>query len=86
MNTGEINKQKVRDFFRFIEEGSADKVADLFHKDGIHLNPYASGLFPERVEGRQAIKEYWLGPIENFEKVKKQLHQKGEESQPCFCL
>lgn len=69
MKIAEINKQKVRDFLRFIEEGRSDKIADIFAENGEHENVYASGLFPEKVRGRKSIEEYWNAPIANFEKM-----------------
>ncbi|MCH4886901.1 nuclear transport factor 2 family protein [Acidaminobacter sp. JC074] len=67
MSIKDINKRLVREFFMNLEEGSAEGVANLFAEDGLHINPYASGLFPEGVKGRDAIKKYWEGPIENFD-------------------
>mgnify|MGYP003835464305 CR=1 FL=1 len=65
--TGEKNKELVRKFFTCLEEGNAKGVADLFAKNGIHKNPYASGIFPEGAQGNEAIEDYWKGPIENFD-------------------
>ena len=67
MNIGEINKSKVLAFLQGLEEGNAEKVANLFSEDGVHLNPYHSGLFGDKVEGRENIKTYWEGPIANFD-------------------
>lgn len=67
MSNKEQNKNNVLNFFKYLEEGNAEKAANLFDENGIHLNPYSSGLFPEKVEGRKRIKEYWEGPIANFD-------------------
>jgi len=67
MNIGEKNKQIVLTFFKHLENGDAKAVASIFAKDAVHINPYASGLFPEGVEGREAIEYYWVGPIANFD-------------------
>lgn len=67
MNKGELNKQTVRDFFFLLEQGNAEGVSQLFSEQAIHLNPYGSGLFQERVVGKENIKNYWEAPINNFE-------------------
>lgn len=67
MNTGEINKQVVHSFFKHLENGDAKGVASIFAQNAKHINPYASGLFPAGVEGRDAIEQYWVGPIDNFD-------------------
>jgi len=67
MNISTENKEVVKSFFRFLEQNDAEGVANLFAEDGIHINPYASGLFPESVRGRTGIKAYWEGPIANFD-------------------
>lgn len=63
------NKALVKEFFKCLEDGDAQKIASMFAEDGIHINPYASGLFPSRVQGQDAIKAYWKAPIENFGKM-----------------
>lgn len=69
MKQGQINKEKVITFLKALEEGNAKTVANLFAVNGVHLNPYSSGLFNDKVEGRDEIEKYWQGPIENFESM-----------------
>lgn len=64
------NKEVVKRFFTCLEEGNAKAVAELFSEEGVHINPYASGLFPEGTSGRRAIETYWQGPIDNFESMR----------------
>ncbi len=62
----EKNKASVKAFFRALENENADEIANLFAIDGKHINPYASGLFPEGAEGREGIRNYWAPVFPNF--------------------
>lgn len=61
------NKQKVRDFFLALEKEDAELVASLFHENAKHINPYASGIFPDGANGRDEIKNYWEPVFPNFD-------------------
>ncbi|PWJ43171.1 nuclear transport factor 2 family protein [Sediminitomix flava] len=69
MNTAQRNKECTLAFLKALEEMNAQKVADLFAENGKHINPYASGLFSEGAEGKDAIKAYWEPVFPNFEKM-----------------
>ena len=60
------NKQSVRSFFQALEQKNADQVASLFNEDARHINPYASGLFPEGAIGKKGIRDYWAPVFPNF--------------------
>lgn len=53
------NKKTVRAFFSLLEEENIPKFINLFAENGKQINPYASGLFPEGAEGKEALKNYW---------------------------
>ena len=42
-------------------------VTQLFADDAQHINPYASGLFPEGASGKEAIRDYWTPVFPNFD-------------------
>lgn len=67
--TAERNKASTLAFFKAIENNNADAIVDLFAKDGEHMNPYASGIFPEGAKGHEAIRAYWEPVFPNFEKM-----------------
>jgi hypothetical protein len=43
----ERNKANTIAFFKALESENVNTVVDLFAEDAIHINPYASGLFPD---------------------------------------
>ena len=45
----------------------ANAVAALFAEDGVHINPYASGIFPEGTKGIEGVRAYWEPVFPNFE-------------------
>lgn len=61
------NKSTVRAFFRALEAEDPRRVADLFAEDGVHRNPYHSGLFPEGAQGREGVYAYWAPTFGNFD-------------------
>ena len=69
MNTeiAERNKASVQAFFKALEAENADAVANLFAEDAVHVNPYASGIFPEGAQGKEAIRNYWKPVFPNFD-------------------
>ena len=54
---GNQNKTSVRAFFQALENEDVDQLVALFAEDARHINPYASGLFPEGAEGKEAIRD-----------------------------
>ncbi len=60
------NKQSTKAFFTALEEKNIDSLIALFTEDAKHINPYASGLFPEGATGKTEIKTYWTPVFENF--------------------
>lgn len=59
--------QVVKDFLHFLEEKNIPALIDLWADDGINSYPYSSGMFPEKVVGKQAISETWKRVPEGFE-------------------
>ena len=50
------NKESVKAFFRALEDESVEQVVSLFAENGRHINPYASGLFPDGANGKDEIR------------------------------
>lgn len=65
----ERNKANTLAFLKALEDMNVDAVVDLFAEDGVHINPYASGLFPEGTKGKDGIRAYWVPVFPNFEKM-----------------
>lgn len=65
---GERNKANTLAFLKALENMDVDAVVNLFAKDGVHINPYASGIFPEGTKGHDGIRAYWEPVFPNFEK------------------
>lgn len=63
----EINKTTVRKFFQLLEEENIADFLNLFAENGKQINPYASGLFPEKAEGKAALRDYWTPVPANFD-------------------
>ena len=61
--------QVVKDFLRLLEEKNIPTLIDLWADDSINSYPYSSGVFPEKVVGKQAIYETWKGVPEGFEQL-----------------
>ena len=61
------NKASVRAFFKALENENVEQLVALFAVDAEHINPYASGLFPEGAKGREAIRDYWTPVFPNFD-------------------
>ncbi|WNJ18298.1 nuclear transport factor 2 family protein [Pontibacter sp. G13] len=70
MTLGERNKQSVLAFFQALEAEHLDQLLDLFSEDAQHINPYASGLFPEGASGKAGIRAYWEPVFPNFDGMK----------------
>ncbi|PSW17198.1 nuclear transport factor 2 family protein [Photobacterium sanctipauli] len=71
----EQNKQRVRDFFAAIEAENPEAIAALFAEDGLHINPYHSGVFPTGAKGREGIKAYWAPTFPNFDGMAFPIHE-----------
>lgn len=65
--TADQNKATTRKFFELVEKEDIKGMAELFAKDGIHVNPYHSGMFPDSAIGRQAVYEYWAPVPDKFD-------------------
>lgn len=61
------NKQSVRAFFKALENENVDELVGLFANNAKHINPYASGLFPEGAKGKEEIRNYWSPVFLNFD-------------------
>ena len=63
----ESNKNAVRSFFKALENEDVDAVVGLFAEDAVHINPYASGIFPEGAKGKEGVRDYWTPVFPNFD-------------------
>lgn len=61
------NKETVKAFFQALEDENVDALVGLFAQDARHINPYASGIFPEGASGQQGIRDYWTPVFPNFD-------------------
>ena len=61
------NKASVKAFFKALENENIGDLVALFSDDAKHINPYASGLFPEGANGKEAIRNYWTPVFPNFD-------------------
>ena len=61
------SKEQVRAFFSALESENVDNIVALFADDARHINPYASGLFPEGANGKDEIRNYWPPVFPNFD-------------------
>lgn len=61
------NKQTTRTFFKALEEENIEDLVALFANDARHINPYASGLFPQGATGKEGIRDYWTPVFPNFD-------------------
>ena len=65
--TANINKSSVKAFFKALEDENVDQLVNLFANDATHINPYASGIFPEGANGKEGIRAYWTPVFPNFD-------------------
>ena len=63
------NKNNTLGFLGALEDMNVDAVVNLFAEDGVHVNPYSSGIFPEGTKGHEGIRTYWESAFANFEKM-----------------
>lgn len=61
------NKASVKAFFKALEDENVENLVALFDEDAQHINPYASGIFPEGAQGKNGIREYWTPVFPNFD-------------------
>ena len=62
----ERNKATVRRFLTLLEAEDIPAFIDLCAQSGRQVNPYASGVFPDGAEGREALRAYWTPVPGNF--------------------
>ena len=63
----EKNKERVKAFFKLLEEENIEQFVAMFAKEGVQVNPYASGLFPQGAKGHQELTRYWKPVPGNFD-------------------
>jgi len=61
------NKANTLAFLKALEAMDVNAVVDLFAEDGVHINPYSSGIFPEGTKGKEGVRAYWEPVFPNFE-------------------
>lgn len=66
-DTAAKNKETVRAFFQSLENENVEQLISLFDEEARHINPYASGLFPEGANGKEEIRNYWTPVFPNFD-------------------
>lgn len=64
------NKITTKAFFTALEQEDVEALVALFAADARHINPYASGLFPEGAHGKKGIRDYWTPVFPNFDGMK----------------
>lgn len=74
LNQKEHYIQVVKDFQRLLEEKNLSAWMDLWADDVINYYPYGSGIFPEKIVGKQGVYETWKGVFELFESLSFPLH------------
>jgi len=63
------------EFFRLLEEREMEKWIDLWAEDAIDRKPYATGMFPEELVGKEDIFAAWKGITEVFDSVSSPIHE-----------
>ncbi len=61
------NKEKVKKFFKALENEDVNGLVHLFAENTKHINPYHSDLFPKGANGKEGIKNYWEPVFPNFD-------------------
>lgn len=64
------NIENTKAFFRALETNDLNALVNLFADQAEHINPYASGLFPNGAKGKAEIRAYWEPVFPNFESMK----------------
>jgi hypothetical protein len=67
--------QVLHKYCHSVDRGTADEVAELFHRDGVLLPRYESD---ERYEGREAVRGWYARYMENFRAKVRYLRHKIE--------
>lgn len=70
-------QQLLHRYCHVVDRGTADEVADLFHRTGVLLPRYESD---ERYEGREAVRGWYARYMENFRATLRYLRHKIESS------
>lgn len=73
--TGTKNRESVRAFFKALEDENVDQIVAFFSDQAKHINPYASGLFPDGASGKDGIRNYWTPVFPNFDGMKFQIEE-----------
>ena len=56
----------ARQFFGLLEKEDIEGFLALFADDARQINPYASGIFPDGADGKEALRAYWEPVPGNF--------------------
>ena len=65
----------TKDFFHLLEEVDIEKWIDLWAEDGIDKKPYATGMFPEVIVGKNNIYDVWKGITKVFDSIRFPIHE-----------
>ena len=65
----------TNNFFHFLEKKDIDSWIELWTEDGVDIKPYASGMFPEKLQGKQTIYDSWKRITEVFDRVRFPIHE-----------
>lgn len=68
-------QQLLHKYCHVVDRGTADEVAELFHRDGVLCPRYESD---ERYEGREAVRDWYARYMENFRAKVRYLRHKIE--------
>lgn len=77
------NKNNTLAFLKALEAMNIDSLVDLFAEEAAHINPYASGIFPDGAKGKEEIRAYWQPAFSNFERMEfpvEQIHAMEDPS------
>ncbi len=64
---GERNKRAIETFFQALEQEDIEALVELFAEDGVQINPYTGGVFPEGAQGKDELLAYWAPVPSNFD-------------------
>lgn len=67
--TRERNIGAVKQFLTLLEQENIPAYLDMYAPEGMQVNPYASGLFPDTVKGRAALEAFWTPVPDRFERM-----------------
>lgn len=64
------NLETAKKFLSLLEQEKIDEFVALFAPDGAQLNPYASGLFPDKIKGTADLLTFWRPVPGRFDGMK----------------